>query len=128
MEQAYASALWKSVEGGKSAKEAVGGLIKVLETRGRITILPKILHAFKRIAQRNVAKDSITVSLGIQRDEKSRKEARAALASIGAKGADVVFAHDESLIGGWRLEGKGKLLDASYKKHLLDLYNRVTSV
>jgi len=31
---------------------------------------------------------------------------------------------DESLIGGWRLEGKETLVDASYKRELLELFNR----
>ena len=39
---------------------------------------------------------------------------------------DVDVALDDSLIGGWRLEGRGNLVDASFKKSLLDMYNRTT--
>ena len=33
---------------------------------------------------------------------------------------------DDSLIGGWRLEGRERLIDASYKELLLSIYNRAT--
>ena len=56
----------------------------------------------------------------------AKREAKELLEKIGAA-KDVDVKIDESLIGGWRLEGKGMLVDRSFKKSLLEMYNRATA-
>ena len=47
-----------------------------------------------------------------------------ALKAMQVKADDIEVKTDEHLIGGWRLEGREHLYDASFKKHLLSIYNR----
>jgi F0F1-type ATP synthase delta subunit len=127
MENAYAQALWKMIEGGMKHQDAVRSLRDKLASGGRENLLPRIAHAFARIAERENNKSKIRVYVAHQRDaHHAMTEAKKALARIGIDDAEMETHIDETLIGGWRLEGKERLLDESYKKHLLSIYNRAT--
>lgn len=117
MEQAYAQALWKAVEGGKSPKEAVHAVHAMLVRQGRVGLMPRIERALKRIAAREAA---ARPKLFVARE----KDAKLALEKSGLDESDVFI--DESLIGGWRLESLDKLVDNSYKSRLLEIYSSVT--
>ncbi len=128
METAYAQALWKMIVSGKEPKHAVGALREALEKHGRTTLLPKIGRAFARIATREMRKHTITLTVAGEHDTRKAKAAAAkVLAELGAEGEAFDVQVDASIIGGWRLEGRGHLVDASFKKMLLDMYNRATS-
>lgn len=126
MEQEYAMALWKVIEGGKEPKAAVTALREALERRGRTALLSRIGRAFGRFAAREHEKNILRISLSNIRDERAHKEAVSALSKLDISGKDIEVRADDSLIGGWRFEGRGRLLDASFKKHLLSIYNRTT--
>ena len=125
MEQAYAMALWKVMEGGKEPEAAVTSLREVLERRGRTELLSRIGRAFGRFAAREHAKNVLSITLSNIRDERAHKEAISALSKLNMSEANVEVRTDDSLIGGWRLEGRGRLLDTSFKKHLLSIYNLI---
>lgn len=128
MEQAYAQALWKMVEEGVEPKEAVAKLREVLARHGRETLLPRIGRAFARIAARERAKSAVVLSVAREKDARNAKqEAAGVLRELAAGAEDVEIRVDDSLIGGWRLEGRERLVDASYKKSLLSIYNRATA-
>ncbi len=119
MEIAYAQALWKSVQNGKTPKEAVAALMEILKRQGRIELMPRIQRAFTRLVDQNRS----TRSRVFVAHEKDAKEA---FAASGVDEADVCI--DETLIGGWRLESADTLVDNSFKKHLLSIYSSVTNV
>ncbi|MBI2612747.1 F0F1 ATP synthase subunit delta [Candidatus Kaiserbacteria bacterium] len=127
MEHAYAQALWEMVEGGAKPKEAVSKLLATLKLHGREALMPRIARAFARIAARESAKKSVTLTIA---DEKhaaaAKRTAKEALHELGIDTEDLAIQADDSLIGGWRLEGRERLHDASYKKSLLSIYNRAT--
>lgn len=126
METAYAEALWQMVESGIRPAEALRKLHASLEARGRASLLPRIRSAFVRLAAQKAARETITLSVAREKDAKeAMREAGELLASMGEKSAEAEVVVDSSLIGGWRLEGKEMLVDASFKKQLLGLYNRV---
>jgi F0F1-type ATP synthase delta subunit len=113
MEKLYAQALWKAIENGRSPKDAVESLAKLLKKQGRLDLMSKISRAFVRLAEANRGNRSrIFVA--------KQKDAPHALAASGMSEADVCV--DESLIGGWRLEGGNEVVDRSFKKYLLDIY------
>lgn len=116
MERSYAQALWNMVEKGKDPKAAVAALTEVLKKHGRVELLPRIAKAFLRLSESeaNKSKNRLWVA--------SEKDATSAMKASGVQEADVCV--DESLIGGWRLEQKETLVDVSFKKMLLDMYNR----
>ena len=127
MEQAYAIALWTMIESGKQPHEAVALLKKSLEARGRSALLPKIAHAFARLAARESRKNTMTLTVARQRDAaKAVKEIEKVLTEANITETDLEESVDENLIGGWRLEGRGVLVDQSWKKSLLSIYNAAT--
>jgi F0F1-type ATP synthase delta subunit len=80
-----------------------------------------------RIAARERAKNAVTLTLARAKDERAAQSAvKGLLKEMGVSPKDIAVQLDESLIGGWRLEGRERLVDASFKKDLLSLYNRVT--
>lgn len=126
MEQQYAQALWKMAEGGTSPHKAVASLKEVLEKHGRLALLPRIGRAFARLADREVSKSALVLTVAREKDERhAHKEVKEILASMDARTDDLKTQVDDSIIGGWRLEGRGMLVDNSYKNRLLELYNRV---
>ncbi|MDO8514850.1 MAG: F0F1 ATP synthase subunit delta [bacterium] len=128
METAYAMALWKMVAEGMDAKKAVHALIDVLAKNGRSSLTPRIARAFLRIAQRQLRKDAATLTVARDKDERYAKAAvKDVLEELGIVSKDLKTQVDDTLIGGWRLEAKGTLVDASYKKQLIELYNRSTA-
>lgn len=126
MEQAYAAALWKLVEGGMEHRKAVTALRETLKNQGRERLLPRIARAFQRIAVRDAKKNDLVLTVAAEKEgATAAREAAAILKEMGIE-ADLKTHVDDSLIGGWRLEGRGVLVDQSYKKQLLDIYNAVT--
>ena len=128
MEQSYAKALWQMVEGGMSPAKAVDAVQKVLATHGREALLPHIAKAFARLAEQEASRNDIVITVAREDDEKrARKEVETIVKEMGADSSALKTQVDDSIIGGWRLEGKGTLIDASYKNQLLELFNRVTT-
>ncbi len=125
METAYAQALWNMVNAGTAPAKAVHSLTEILKTHGRESLLPRIGRAFARISERESKRTSITLTVAREKDERAAKhEVREILSRLEIDSKDVQMVVDDSLIGGWRLEGKETLIDASYKRDLLELFNR----
>lgn len=124
--EAYAQALWQLIERGMALKPAVAGLLEALETHGRTALLPKIARAISRIAMREARRTDVVLSVARTKDLKAaERAAKKILSEIGVGTRDIKTAVDEDLIGGWRLEGRERLVDASYKKSLLTIYESV---
>lgn len=127
MEQQYAQALWQMIEGGMDHKKAVDSLHKKLEAEGRTQMWGRIGKAFERIAQRSLQRSRLTLFVAREKDaHRATSEAKKALETMKYQAKDMNVKVDESLIGGWRLEGAEHLVDASFKKQLLSIYNRST--
>ena len=128
METAYAQALWKMVEGGMTPVKAVRALQETLKTHGREALLPRIGSAFARIAERESKRNDIVLTVAREKDERrAHKETKELLSAMGIETKDLKTQVDDTLIGGWRLEGREQLVDASYKNQLLELFNRATA-
>jgi F0F1-type ATP synthase delta subunit len=130
MEHAYAEALWKAVVRGMDPKKAVRALHDILVVRGRETLFPRIAKAFERIAQRSMVKEGISLYVARESDaHRARAEVKRALDETGLAGEKISEVKiDPTLIGGWRLEARERLVDASFKKQLLSIYNRTTHI
>ena len=127
MEKAYAQALWRIIEAGTAPKKAVKTMCEALAARGRLGLLPKISRAFNLLAARAEAKSVMVLHVARSSDAKhALKEAAALLKDAGIKAGDVRIDIEENLIGGWRLEGREIMHDASYKSQLLDIYEKVS--
>ena len=127
MEKAYAQALWRIIEAGTAPKKAVKTMCEALAARGRLGLLPKIARAFNLLAVRADAKNVMVLKVARPSDTKrALKEAAALLKEAGVRAGDVKTGVEENLIGGWRLEGREILHDASYKAQLLYIYERAS--
>lgn len=127
MEATYAQALWHMIERGTAPKKAVQSLYDSLVVRGRQALMPRIAKAFARLAARDSKRSGLILSVAHEKDErKAMREAKEVLGQMNASKNEMTVQLDESLIGGWRLEGSEHLIDASWKKHLLSIYNRAT--
>jgi F0F1-type ATP synthase delta subunit len=127
MEKQYAQALWKLVKRGMEPKKAVHALRDMLAREGRSELLPRVARAFQRIALEQSKKTDVVLTVATEGDiTAAKKHTHDLIAEFGVTPHDVQTRIDGSLIGGWRLEGKEKLIDASYKRRLLDLFSRVT--
>ena len=127
MEQAYAEAFAELIKRGMLPSEVATNMRRVLEAEGRTGLLPKIARAYERIAAREEAGNTLHLSVAREKDgAHALHEAKKLLAEQGLGEFDLCQKTDDSLIGGWRLEGKGMLLDTSWKKSLLSMYNRST--
>lgn len=127
MENSYATALWKMIGAGTAPNRAISTLREHLALRGRLALLPRIARAFARHATREQAKNTLTLSVGAAGAAEAKREAEAVLSGMHIAEHDVETVVDETLIGGWRLEGREYLYDMSYKKFLLGMYNRIVA-
>ncbi len=127
MPDTYAQALWKLVEGGMKPKGAVEKLRGRLASEGREILLPQIARAFVRFAERQTQKQRMTLSVAREKDAaKAKRETKGLMRQLGVEATDLAIEVDGTLIGGWRLEGREHLHDASFKKQLLSIYNAAT--
>lgn len=125
MENAYAQALSRAVESGAKPAEAVKKLHESLERNGRLGLWPRISYAFRRLAQAQEKNSLMTITIADKKHEhRLRNEAAEALIDFEIDAGGIETRVDETLIGGWRLEGREHLIDASYKQYLLEMYNR----
>jgi F0F1-type ATP synthase delta subunit len=125
MEKTYAQALWNMVESGTKPKEAVAKLHQTLAAARRENLLPRIARAFGRIAERQMRRREIVLSVARVKDEhRARRDVEVILKELKARAFDLTIKIDDTLIGGWRLEGRERLHDMSFKKYLLEMYNR----
>ena len=125
LEDSYAEALQRMVQAGKSPKAAVTALHQSLIKSGRIALLSRIARAFGRLSQREHARNVVTLSVA-GKSAHAKSEVKVLLDAMGVNPEEVETKTDDTLIGGWRLEGRETLYDASFKKHLLSIYNRTT--
>ena len=118
MEINYAHALLEVIQKGMDSKKAVESLKDMLVRQGRLELLPRIARALRRIDEREkAARPRVYIA-----DEKHAKKA---FTESGLAEADVCV--DETLIGGWRVEDGERLIDNSFKKHLLSIYSNITA-
>ena len=128
MEKTYAQALWILIDTGTEPKKAIHALHDHLVREGRQALMPKIATAFKKLADLRSAAGSLVLTVADKRDEhKAHKEIAHVLKQLKIKDAPIETVVDETLIGGWRLEGRDHLVDESHKKHLLALYTAATT-
>lgn len=126
IEHAYAEAMQKMIADGKSPKTLVEALHKTLQRQGRTALMPRIARAFKRVVERESARNTVRLYVAHTHGA-AKSKAKHAIEALNVDSKDVEVMEDTTLIGGWRLEGREQLYDASYKKYLLELYKRVTS-
>lgn len=131
MERTYAQALWQMIEKGMEPVKAVHAIHAQLKAQGRSALMPRIARAFERHAAHEHARNAVTLTVAHTKDVAHAQQEAVGVMGTIAPSAMVPMTPleihvDHTLIGGWRIEGRETLVDASYKKHLLAIYNLAT--
>lgn len=116
----YADILLALVERGDTPKQALQQLRTLMQQRGHEGLLRRVRADLRRRMMRFASNEAV---LTIAR-EGDRKQAEQAVRSHVNGPARTEI--DASIIGGWTLQTRTTFIDASYKKHLLDVYRRAT--
>lgn len=119
--QDYARALWRHLEKGAAPASAAKSLHALMKSRGHISLAPKVARAFRTLTDSVREKKTMRLYVGNSADSK------AALRECGVVEQEVETRVDDTLIGGWKLVGRGRIVDASYKRQLLAMYQRITN-
>jgi len=99
--------------------------LDVLKKRGVLGLLPKILTILEHAINRDKSQKATLV---LARDSDKDKILEAVgddFGKISTLKEDLNIKIDESIIGGYRLETSGDLIDESYKSRLLSIYRAV---
>ena len=116
----YAKAIFELTSSGSDASGVIDGMMKSLRRRGTLGLLPKILSIYKKLVKQSASKASVlTVAKDGDADSFKRDK---------KVGDDVRVVVDEDIIGGYRLESDGKLIDNSFKTQLLQVYRKAIKV
>lgn len=112
----YAAALQESLKGRSSVEQGkvLTKFLKYLKARRHEKLLPGILASLKRGTSK---RGEETLIVGRRKDVVGAR--KAAKTKVGAT-------IDPNLIGGWQHLKDGVLVDASYKRSLVEIYRNIT--
>jgi F0F1-type ATP synthase delta subunit len=125
MKQAYVTALISELESGQAADLVLSRLKELLARKGHTKLWPQILRMTMRVLSAKQAAMTPHVTVA-KAGTVTVAELNAALTALGAASAAYTESVDQNLIGGFTVFYKDTLLDASYKRALMDLYRRLT--
>lgn len=123
MEREYAQAVLEVAKRGMQPKELVKNLENTLRSRGHLQLSHKIAHALREAERRMGRGSESTLTIAKESEVASAKAEAAEHIDTNA----VRIVTDDSLIGGWVLATPNTRVDASFKKQLLDLYQKITA-
>lgn len=126
MKNAYVAALIDSILAGESVETVLTNLRAVLTKRGHERLWSQILKAAERELTVKLARTTPQVTVATEGGI-NEVAIKAALTTLGAA-ADAAYdtVVDETLVGGFTARVGGQVLDKSYKRVLLDLYQKIT--
>ncbi|MBP9669694.1 MAG: F0F1 ATP synthase subunit delta [Candidatus Pacebacteria bacterium] len=100
-------------------QRAVSLFADALRARGRMKLLPKVRALLAREALRASKQPHAQIVVATADAEAAARKA------TGLEAAPVIV--DETIVGGYQARVGDVFTDASFKKHLQDLYNRATA-
>lgn len=126
--QQYAHALYEAADDSTVVSDAtrlVGSLVALLERKGHTQLLPKIAEEYRHAVGEKSVHGHTTVTVARVKDLSVFKEKiNAELFRLGASGKYSV-SYDQTLVGGFCIEYRGRAVDAGYKTQLLSLYRKM---
>ncbi len=126
MKNAYVTALTNSLLSGLSPEEALLNTKALLARKGHLRLWPQILRATKRVLEAKLKSHVPQVTVA-QSGTIAESKIKSALAEIGvAETESYTEVVDTTLVGGFTARFKGKLIDQSYKRALVNLYLNIT--
>jgi F0F1-type ATP synthase delta subunit len=126
MKKHYINAVTELLLQGKDVDVVLADLAKVLKAKGHMSIHGQILEGVRAELQRRKKSDAPTVTVASNKETALHKDAiEASLTELGGSLQEATFTTDETLIGGYVVTHKGKLINRSYKEKLISLYRSI---
>jgi F0F1-type ATP synthase delta subunit len=125
MKEAYIIALTDALLSSTDTETVLVNTKAVLEKKGHMRLWPSVLKGTMQALNKRLS-DSQPEVLVAKPGTAGDAMLKAALEAVGAESASHKEVVDETIVGGFVLRFKDKLVDASYKRALLDMYRRVT--
>jgi len=124
----YAEALMQALE--HTPPNETGGVIQrfvaVVHKAGQIRLLPKISTSFERLMKEQTLAATTTVMVARKEIiETEAKHIAQAARTLAVAPETLSFAVDPTLSTGYRMRTRDKIIDASGKRALLELYQRM---
>lgn len=125
MKNAYVTALTESILAGTDIELALTRLRARLERQGHLRLYGQILKASARVLGAKL-KETVPQVVVAKAGGVSRETLLSAIARLSADQTTYEEQVDETIVGGFIIRFKDQVLDASYKRRLLDLYRHIT--
>ena len=121
--RSYAIAVKDMLRDGRSFPEVLASLDEVLKSRGHIKLKSAVLRELLRLFEGDQA-ERVEMILAKEGDAKALEGAiKDSLKALNVKDVSRTSI-DDSLIGGYILKNSGHQIDKSYKRALIDLYQK----
>lgn len=123
----YAHALMEALKGvdEKEATKRVERFVALLRRAGHIRLLPKILATYERATAERARRDGVVVSVAKEGDAHTHtSDIKKAAAEMGASHEALTIRTDETLVGGYSVKTRDKIIDRSFKRALVTIYHR----
>ncbi len=125
MKNAYVTALTQSILAGTDIETALTRLRARLERQGHLRLYGQILKASARVLEAKL-KETVPQVVVAKTGAVNRETLMSAITRLSADQSTYEEQVDETIVGGFIVRFKDQVLDASYKRRLLDLYRQVT--
>lgn len=127
MREHYITATLDLLEAGHPVSEVLAGLQHTLSTHNHTQLLPGIIRGILRTLSDRTTATGTRVFVATAGDTTTlSKEIESYLRTLGGNTNTPTVVLDETLIGGAVVEHNAVRIDASYKRALRSLYERVT--
>lgn len=125
MKQAYITALTEALLNTKDVDGALESTQALLIKKGHVRLWPAVLKGVVRALEKFEREDTPRIIVA-KESAKNSDALQKALATLAVTNKNEKMEVDSSLIGGFVVQYKDKMVDASYKRALIDLYRKVT--
>jgi F0F1-type ATP synthase delta subunit len=125
MKKAYVTALVERILAGQAVETSLMNLRALMEKRGHLRLFSQVLKAAMRELEVKLKRVVPQVTLA-KAGGVSEEAIKAALAELGAAAEAYDTTIDSSLVRGFSARVRGRLLDKSYKRVLLNFYEKIT--
>lgn len=126
LKHSYVTALVDLLLSGVDFDTALKNTKDLLDSKGHGRLWPAILQGVVTELEKRVCRNMPQIKVSSKKDQESEK-INTSLKDLGVDREKThEIDHDSFLIGGYILHSNDNIIDASYKKVLLDLYHDVT--
>ncbi len=119
MPKKYAKAFFDLIKESDNKDEVVTRFIAFLKSKSKLKLLPKVLHELEKLMEAE-SKLAPKIILG---SEKAKSAALKDAEMLGVSEAQII--QDKKLIGGYKIKAQGFVWDSSYRRYMLDLYEKL---